>query len=54
MVWGRKKKPATDKPTWNQEDYHKDFAWGDGVDAVERLIVGRAGSSSDRQEQQRR
>ena len=26
MVWGRKKKPATHKPTWNQEDYHKDFA----------------------------
>ena len=24
-LWG-KKKPATDKPTWNQEDYHKDFA----------------------------
>ena len=24
-LWG-KKKPATDKPTWNQEDYHTEFA----------------------------
>ena len=27
MVWGRKKTPpAVDKPRWNQDDYHKEFA----------------------------
>ena len=27
MGWGRKKtQPAVDKPRWNQDDYHKDFA----------------------------
>ena len=27
MVWGRKKsQPPADKPRWNQDDYHKDFA----------------------------
>ena len=26
MVWGRKKSPAADKPRWNQDDYHKEFA----------------------------
>ena len=27
MVWGRKKsQPAADKPRWNQDDYHKEFA----------------------------
>ena len=25
MAWGRKK-PAADKPRWNQDDYHKEFA----------------------------
>ena len=27
MGWGRKKtQPAVDKPRWNQDDYHKEFA----------------------------
>ena len=26
MAWGRKKKPPTDTPRWNQDDYHKEFA----------------------------
>ena len=27
MGWGRKKtQPAVDKPLWNQDDYHKEFA----------------------------
>ena len=27
MVWGRKKsQPTADKPRWNQDDYHKEFA----------------------------
>ena len=25
MAWGRKK-PAADKPRWNQDDYHQEFA----------------------------
>ena len=25
MPWGRRKPPA-DKPRWNQDDYHKEFA----------------------------
>ena len=25
MGWGRKKPPA-DKPRWNQDDYHREFA----------------------------
>ena len=27
MGWGRKKPPpSAEKPRWNQDDYHKDFA----------------------------
>ena len=25
MAWGKRKPPA-DKPRWNQDDYHKEFA----------------------------
>ena len=25
MAWGKKRPPA-DKPRWNQDDYHKEFA----------------------------
>ena len=39
MVWGRKKTPpAADKPRWNQDDYHKEFA-GQLKEQIERGVA---------------
>ena len=39
MVWGRKKTPPpVDKPRWNQDDYHKEFA-GQLKEQIERGVA---------------
>ena len=39
MGWGRKKTPsAADKPRWNQDDYHKEFA-GQLKEQIERGVA---------------